>query len=156
MIHDRPNRLATDYASVTETCLEVLSKNQTDIFCCIYATAVLIKIDTLQKSFKKFLSDNKTDVLMGVSKYNFHPLKAMSINKNGNAKLLFPKLKNTKSQKFPLTRVSNGTFYWARSNEFSKQKTFYAKRLKIYDVPNSEVSDLDTYEDFIKLKNNFT
>jgi len=32
LIHDRPNRLATDYASVTETCLEVLSKNQQNYF----------------------------------------------------------------------------------------------------------------------------
>ena len=150
-VHNRPTKLSTDSATVVQTCLDVLSKNPTDIFCCIYATAALLRVDTLKKSSMKFLSDNNTNVLMGVAKYNYNPMLALGLSKNGSAKMLFPKYKNLKSQKYPLTRVSNGTFYWARTKKFFKEKTFYSKKLKIFDVPELETCDIDTYKDYERL-----
>jgi N,N'-diacetyllegionaminate synthase len=154
-VHNRPAKLATDTASVEDTCLDVLAKNPADIFCCVYATAVLIKSDTLQKSSVKFLSNNNTNVLMGVSKYNYHPVQALGLSENGSAKVLFPKFKGLQSQKYPSTCVSNGTFYWARSDKFIKEKTFYSKKLKTFDVPEIETCDVDTFEDYEKLKKKF-
>tara|TARA_B100000795_G_scaffold269771_2_gene260324 strand:+ start:832 stop:1518 length:687 start_codon:yes stop_codon:yes gene_type:complete len=153
--HNRPTKLATDSATVVETCLDVLAKNPADVFCCIYATAALIKLDTLQKSSIKFLSNNNINVLMGVSKYNYHPVQALNLSKDGSAKMLFPEFKNLKSQKYPLTRVSNGTFYWARSDKFIKEKTFYSRKLKTFDVPEVETCDVDTFEDYERLKKKF-
>tara|TARA_Y100000389_G_C17466100_1_gene525694 strand:+ start:1778 stop:2461 length:684 start_codon:yes stop_codon:yes gene_type:complete len=147
-IHNRSTKLASDYASVTDACIEVLSKRQPDVFCCIYATAALISIKTLRQSSKKFLSDKSSNVLMGVSKYNFHPVQALSLSKNGIAKMLFPNFEKIKSQKFPTTRVSNGTFYWARLKNFSKEKTFYSKKLRLFDVPENETCDINTLADY--------
>ena len=154
-IHIRPKYLSTDHATVVETCLDVLLDNPTHLFCCIYATAALIKFSTLQKSYKKFYNDKSTNVLMGVSKYNFHPVKAINVNKKGYAKSLFKKFENIKSQKFPVVRVSNGTFYWAQANKFIKEKTFYSKKLKLFDVKDEETCDLDTLEDYKRLIKKF-
>lgn len=147
-IHNRSTKLASDYATVTDTCIEVLSKRQADIFCCIYATAALISVKTLRQSSKKFLSDKSANVLMGVSRYNFHPVQALSLSKNGMAKMIFPNFEKIKSQKYPITRVSNGTFYWARFKNFSKEKTFYSKKLRLFDVPENETCDIDTLADY--------
>ena len=92
---------------------------------------------------------------MGVSKYNYHPVQALNLSKDGSAKMLFPEFKNLKSQKYPLTRVSNGTFYWARSDKFIKEKTFYSRKLKTFDVPEVETCDVDTFEDYERLKKKF-
>ena len=148
VIHNRSTKLASDYAAVTDVCIEALSKRQPSVFCCIYATAALISVKTLRQSLKKFLSDNSTNVLMGVSKYNFHPVQALSLSKNGKAKMLFPNFEKIKSQKYPITRVSNGTFYWAGFKNFLKEKTFYSKKLRLFDIPENETCDIDTLADY--------
>ena len=93
---------------------------------------------------------------MGVSKYNYHPFQAIKISKDGKAKLIFSKFKKLKSNFYPNLRVSNGTFYFAKSKEFKKERTFYTNKLKVYDVPETEVSDINTYEDYTKLVSNFS
>jgi pseudaminic acid cytidylyltransferase len=147
-VHIRPNKLAKDSATVVQTCLDVISKNPCKIFCCVYATAALLSASTLQKSLKKFKYNKNINVLMGVSKYNFRPEQALKIKNDGFAKMLFPKFN---SKNYSTTRVSNGTFYWARSEKFIKEKTFYSRKLKTFDVAIKEVSDIDTKEDYEQL-----
>lgn len=154
-IHKRKTQLATDSATVVETCLDVLSEFPTQDFCCLYATTALISKNTLRKAFNKFYSTKKSSVLMGVSKYNFHPFQALKISKSGKATVLFSKYNKLKSNFYPETRVSNGTFYWAKCKEFQKEKTFYTQHLKTFDVPENEVSDINTLEDYVKLSKSF-
>tara|TARA_B100001248_G_scaffold207026_1_gene161062 strand:+ start:5259 stop:5966 length:708 start_codon:yes stop_codon:yes gene_type:complete len=154
-IHKRKNKLSTDSATVVETCLDVLSEFSTQDFCCVYATAALISKNTLRKAFNKFYSTKKLSVLMGVSNYNFHPFQALKISGSGDATVLFSKYNKLKSNFYPETRVSNGTFYWAKCQEFKKEKTFYTKNLKTFDVPENEVSDINTPHDYVKLLKNF-
>lgn len=154
--HNRKFKLATDKATVDEVCLDVLSKYPAKNFCCIYATSALITRNTLLKASKKFLFSKNISVLMGVSKYNYHPFQAIKISKDGKAKLIFSKFKKLKSNFYPNLRVSNGTFYFAKSKEFKKERTFYTNKLKVYDVPETEVSDINTYEDYTKLVSNFS
>lgn len=151
----RPLHLAKDRATVAQTCTDVLLNNNSNLFCCIYSTAVLIKEKTLKQSFLKFLSDNNTNVLMGVSKYNYHPVQALKIMKNGSAKLLNNYYEKKQSHTYPQTRVSNGTFYWGKSSQFLKERTFYSKKLKTFDVPEKEVCDVDTLDDYQKLQKKF-
>ena len=92
---------------------------------------------------------------MGVSKYNFHPFQALKISKSGEATVFFPKYNKLKSNFYPETRVSNGTFYFAKCKEFQNEKTFYTQNLKTFDVPENEVSDVNTPEDYAKLSKSF-
>jgi len=146
--HIRPDDLATDRSTVVETCLDVLKSHNTDAFCCIYATSALLAKETLQLSAQKFFSDKKAGVLMGVSKYNYHPVQALKIEPDGSAKLLFPEYQGAQSQFYPDVRVSNGTFYWARVASFVIEKTFYSESLRLFDVPIDEAFDIDTADDY--------
>ena len=154
-VHIRPNKLAKDSATVVQTCLDVISKNPCKIFCCVYATAALLSASTLQKSLKKFKYNKNINVLMGVSKYNYHPVQALKIMKNGSAKLLNNYYEKKQSHTYPQTRVSNGTFYWGKSSQFLKERTFYSRKLKTFDVPEKEVCDVDTLDDYQNLQKNF-
>ena len=159
-VHIRPNKLAKDSATVVQTCLDVISKNPCKVFCCVYATAALLSASTLQKSLKKFKYNKNINVLMGVSKYNFRPEQALKIKNDGFAKMLFPKFNIKNSKNYSTTRVSNGTFYWARSEKFFKEKTFYSRKLKTFNVATKEVSDVDTIDDYeellLKYKNKYS
>jgi len=149
--HVRPPELAMDRSTVVDTCINVLETYRVNTFCCIYATAALISKETLESSSKIFYSDDSISVLMGVSEYNHHPVQALTVDDDGNAKLLFPDFQGLQSQFYPVARVSNGTFYWARSDTFLRERTFYSDSLRLFDVPSNEAFDIDTPDDFKKL-----
>lgn len=149
--HARPSELASDRSTVVDTCINALESHPSEFFCCLYATAALISTETLRSSAQIFLSDLAPNVLMGVSHYNYHPVQALTYDDDGNAKLLFPEFQNLQSQCYPLARVSNGTFYWAKVDTFLREKTFYSNSLRLFDVPADESFDIDTPEDYEKL-----
>ena len=154
----RDDSLAGDRSTVVEVCLDLLEKLQYDKFCCLYATSVLLRWETIVESYKKFhfYLRHDTNVLMGVSKYNYSPVQALKVEKDASARLLYPEFKSIQSQFHPKTRVSNGTFYWSKVSTFFEEKTFYSNKLKLFDVPEKEVCDIDTMEDYERLLKAFS
>lgn len=150
-VHFRSESLAQDRSTVVEVCEDVLLAEECDNFCCVYATTGLLSPETVRGSAQAFLEDSQANTLMGVSEFNYSPVQALEIDENCYAKMLFPEFMKVQSQFHPTTRVSNGTFYWARKDSFLKERTFYSEKLKVFDVPDSEVCDLDTPEDYEKL-----
>jgi pseudaminic acid cytidylyltransferase len=148
----RDTSLATDTATVVDVCLDVLLNKDCSEFCCVYATAALLRAETLKHAAIEFQNSN-CDVLMGVSKYNFSPVQALVLGADRNATLFMNEFKGVQSQNYPTFRVSNGTFYWGKKEQFSFERTFYSNCLKVYDVPSSEVCDVDTIEDYNRLVN---
>tara|TARA_B100000989_G_C19530010_1_gene469076 strand:+ start:2499 stop:3167 length:669 start_codon:yes stop_codon:yes gene_type:complete len=151
--HKRSADLATDTASVVGVCTEVLKANECNVFCCVYPTSVLLTARTIEKSNKHFLqfSVESCSVMMGVSRFEFAPVQALVPKADGCWELLIKEFEKKKSQDFPETRVSNGTFYWAYKNNFIKEKTFYTRKLRVFDVDPEEVSDLNVQADYDKL-----
>ena len=147
----RPESLSKDHSTVVEVCEHILKKVDCDNFCCVYATASLLSPKTIQKSAQIFLENKQASTLMGVSKYNFPPVQALEVDGNGFAKMLLPSFMKVKSQFHPITRVSNGTLYWGRKSLFLEELTFYSKKLKTFDIPDNEVCDIDTQEDYDRL-----
>ena len=146
----RNSELAQDSSTVVEVCLDVLREYQIEEFCCLYATSALLSTATIKESYRDFYT-RKPSVLMGVSSYNYSPVQALIIDNNGNASLLVDKYNGIQSQYHPKLRVSNGSLYWAKKQSFINEKTFYSKNLNVFDVPENEVCDIDTEEDYKKL-----
>jgi len=151
--HERPRELGQDKATVVEVCLEALDFYEANDFCCIYATAALITENTITRSCECFF-ENKNNggaFMMGVSRYEHHPVQAIAKGENGFYTHLFPEYAGIQSQFYPDTYVSNGTLYWAEVNEFKRQKTFYGDSLSVFEVSNEEVCDIDNPEDYQRL-----
>jgi pseudaminic acid cytidylyltransferase len=156
--HERPQPLSKETASVDDVCVDVLTRWSDHIFCCIYATSVLLNAMTIRASYETFsrLGQDSCSVLMGVSSFNFAPVQALAQNEDGYWELMFKAFKNKQSQTYPATKVSNGTFYWAFVEAYLEERTFYSSRLKVFDVDPREVSDINTVHDYEELlKNNF-
>lgn len=154
-VHQRSESLAQDRSTVVEVCLDVLESENFDNFCCVYATSGLLSPATLENSAKSFLNDKRAHTLIGVSSFNYPPVQALTVDENSFAEMLMPEYMKVQSQFHPKTRVSNGTFCWGRRENFLKEPTFYSQKMKIFDVPEREVCDLDTPEDYEMLKIKF-
>ena len=155
LIIDRPAHLAQDSSSMSEVCLDLLQEELADNICCLYATAALLSTETIKKSFLEFRKNPHTQYLMGVSRYNYNPVQALTQDEGGNLAYMFPQFTGIQSQNFPELVVSNGTFIWAKSKAFLEEKTFYGKGLRGFLLPEWEVCDIDTHHDYEKLKNKF-
>ena len=150
-VFQRPEALAQDRARVVEVCKHVLdvlnSQNeQPEFFCCIYATAVFVTPEDLRNSFQLFNQEPHPDVVMGVSEFNLHPVQALE-EKDGFLAPKWPEYLDIQSQFHPQLVASNGTLYWARTNYFEQNPSFYCSRLKGYPIPKRRAIDLDTQED---------
>lgn len=151
--HKRSVALASDTASVDQVCTEVLQANECNSFCCVYPTSVLLTAKTIRESAKHFFqfSEKNCSVMMGVSSFDFSPVQALVPKADGCWELLLKKFEKKKSQNFPETRVSNGTFYWAYTDTFIKEQSFYTSKLRVFDVDPKEVCDVNVQADYEKL-----
>lgn len=152
-VFDRPKHLARDRVGVADVCADVLEQfTQEDrcpsFFCCIYATAIFITPEDFNASYHIFNEYPNTEVVMGVSKYNLQPVQALETSDNGWLSHKWPEFIGVQSQFQPKLAASNGTLYWSRAASFFKNKTFYPKMLRGYEIPWMRALDIDTKEDY--------
>lgn len=152
-VMERPGQLTRDQASVVQVCQDVLEQLDgkgihPTHFCCIYATALFITPNDLKGSFLMMEQFTDTDMVMGVSCFNLQPLQALEPNENGYLKPRWPAYNRLQSQAHPSLVASNGTFYWADTQSFLRDKTFYSDKLRGYEIPWIRAIDLDTPEDY--------
>ena len=155
----RSFKSASNTAHELEACKEYFvglkKKNKLlpDFFCVIYPTAVLLKAKDFKKSYKLFISNKKIDVVMGVSKYNYHPYKSLKLNGRGYLQPLFKEKCYSRSQNYPAMYASNGTFYWHNTKRFldKKYEGHYAKNLVGFEIENIIPMDIDYKKDLKNL-----
>lgn len=149
---ERPVALAQDRSTVVQVCSHILSLPQyqdVDNFCCIYATAILLKVKNLKES--RALLSSEVDFVMGVTQYNYHPVQALC-DQEGYLSFMWPSYKGLQSQFYPELVVDTGTLYWAKTVEFLKVQSFYGPRLKGYAFNNDETVDINTLIDYERAK----
>lgn len=146
---DRPADLATDTAMEIEVYAQMLNTlpAMPEMFCAIYATALLLEPEDFQKSFAAFSQNQDAQAMMSVCDYAIHPFKALQQNEGGFLEMVHPVECRQPSQTYPHYVASNGTFYWLRTAPYMQQKTYYPERLTPYLLPASRAIDIDTAED---------
>lgn len=148
----RPLELAQDRSTVVQVCTQVLTLPQyqgVEAFCCIYATAVLLQEQDIVSS--RQLLDIETNVVMGVTQYNYQPVQALK-QQNGYLSLMWPEYGNIQSQFYPELCVDTGTLYWAKTATFLKSATFYGSTLRGYPIDNNKTVDINTAQDYERAK----
>lgn len=152
----RPVEIAQDRSTVTEVCLHALELYpETEHLCCIYATAITLKPESIIAARSMMNKNPPADFVMGVSNYEHPPVQALKITENGYLQYMWPEWLGIQSQFQPHLVVSNGSFYWAHAPALKREKTFYGQRLKGYTLPNDQVSDINTPEDFKNIQKHF-
>jgi pseudaminic acid cytidylyltransferase len=151
-VHHRDSLFAEDDVNVDSVCYNFIKERfekgtPFKYLCCIYATAIFLTEEDINLSYAEFKKEPAPEYVMGVSRYNYSPIQALKQD-NGYFEMLLPEYKGVQSQEYPQTYVSNGTLYWADTEAFLKEKTFYGKKLGVYEVPESHTLDIDEPEDF--------
>ena len=159
-ITNRSKKNSSDTSHELESCreyFEILKKNNIELpnyFCVIYPTAVLLKAKDFKKTARLIQLNEKVEVVMGVSKYNYHPFKAMIYNNKGFLNPVYADVARKRSQTYREAYASNGTFYWHKTKCFLEKKYVghYAKNIVGYLLENKVSMDIDYKEDLKNLK----
>lgn len=145
---DRPRALAQDRSTVVDVCLHALEVDPAiERLCCVYATSVLLTPETLVRSAALLDTAPMADFVMGVSEYALPPVQAMREDERGFLAYMWPEWRAVQSQFHPHLVASNGTFYWARAEALTRERTLCGSKTRGCLVPANEVTDINTPDD---------
>ena len=140
-----------DHATTAEVLLEVLAAygaegREFNYFCGLYPTAPFITSSKLDEAFEQLIKSGATS-LVPVVRYGF-PIHRSFKQERGRLILNWPEYLNTRSQDLPETYHDAGQFYFAKTAIFLRDKKIFTDFSIPYVIPESEVQDIDTLEDW--------
>ena len=147
----RSSSTSDDHATTADVLLEVLEVYRTEgrefnYFCGLYPTAPFITSDKLDEAFQQLIQSGATS-LVPVVQYGF-PIQR-SFKKEGERLVLnWPEHLNTRSQDLEQAYHDAGQFYFVKTAIFLRDKKIFTDFSIPYVMPESEVQDIDTLEDW--------
>lgn len=147
----RSNENSNDFATTADVITEVLNmyKEKGEYFdyaCCIYPTAPFVTGFKLNEAYKMLIEKNAETVVPIVS-FGFPILRSFKME-DGLIKMNWPEYISTRSQDLPPAYHDCGQFYFIQSDLFLKNKKLFSDNSIGYEMPESEVQDIDTEEDW--------
>jgi N-acylneuraminate cytidylyltransferase len=143
---------ANDYAGTVDVILEVLH-NYSDLgsifthACCIYPTAPLIQIKHLTNAYDILLKQN-FETVFPVTAFSFPILRALQIDENNKASMIWPENMTKRSQDLPTAYHDAGQFYWMNIPNIQLYKKLYADYSGVVILDEMEVQDIDNESDW--------
>lgn len=142
---------AGDYATTADVLQEVIEKyaEKRRIFtytACIYPTAPFVTATKLKQALLS-LEKKGASALVPVVAFSFPPLRGFEIA-GGSLKYKWPEYERTRSQDIPSLYHDSGQFYIVKTSDFLIEKTLVCKNTIPFILPEAEVQDIDTLEDW--------
>jgi N-acylneuraminate cytidylyltransferase len=151
----RSAKTSGDHSMTAEAIEEVLReykarKKDFSEFCCLYATAPFATSKRIKEAMR-LLEAEKADCVLPVVRFSYPIQRSLRI-KNGSLKMNWPENYNKRSQDLEPAYHDSGQFFCMKSNSLLKQKikqkiVFYGKVVPL-EIPEEEVQDIDTIEDW--------
>lgn len=147
----RSKAAASDGASLNDVIEEVLSEykkmgKEYDYFSCILATAPFLNKERLKKAHE-LISSKDVDAVIPVVKFSYPIQRALKIDQ-GMLKMIWPENYFKMSNELEASYHDSGQFYFMKTASFLEQKRLFAKKTLPLVIPESEVQDVDTDEDW--------
>ena len=147
----RSRETSDDFATTTDVLLEVLEtyskKGQFfDKLCCVYPTAPFVTADKLRCAME-MLEEPQTDSVLPVTAFSFSPMRGMYIHQN-KVSYCYPEYAKMRSQDIETMYHDCGQFYCINTEAFLREKTLVTNHTKGIIVPEREVQNIDTLEDW--------
>lgn len=147
----RTQKNSNDFATTAEVVSEVIEMyaEQNILFdyaCCIYPTAPFVTSAKLEKAYKMLVDENAESVVP-IVKFGFPILRSLKkIDKR--IMMNWPEHTNTRSQDLEPAYHDSGQFYFLKIESFKEHKKLFTNNSIGYEMPESEVQDIDTEEDW--------
>lgn len=148
----RSSDTANDYATTADVLLEVLEQyremgGQFDYICCIYPTAPFVSAERLKEAMEK-LTKQEADALLPVVRFSFPPQRSVVMGKDGFLQFKWQEYMLARSQDLEPFYHDAGQFYCMKVESFLEQKKMVMEKTLPFELPESEVQDIDTEEDW--------
>lgn len=147
----RSSEAANDFATTTDVLLEVIetyakSGQHFDSICCIYPTAPFVTAEKLQKAMA-LLEEQEADSVLPVVRFSFPPQRCVVLT-DGFLQFKWPEHAFSRSQDLEPLYHDAGQFYCLRTERFLDQKKMVMDKTLPLELPELEVQDIDTEEDW--------
>lgn len=147
----RSEKTSNDYAVTQQVVEEVLAEyakrgEHFDSVCCIYPTAPFLN-PTRLKSAMELLEETKADSVLPVVKFSFPPQRGVVLE-DGYVKFKWPEHRLTRSQDLEPFYHDVGQFYCLNTASFKVQRTLVMEKTVPIILPEMEIQDIDTEEDW--------
>lgn len=147
----RSEAMSTDHAMTApvleEVILEYRKRGQPfDHLCCIYPTAPFITAEKLRKAMD-MLRASDADCVLPITRFSYPIQRALMIE-NNRTKMIWPENYNVRSQDLMPAYHDCGQFYCLRTQSLLEQKKLFAQDTIPFEIPESEVQDIDNEEDW--------
>lgn len=146
----RSEGAANDYASTDDVIREVLDSyaalsRHFDAFCCIYPTAPFV---TPQKLCTAMEMLQNAESVMPVVPFSYPVLRGLCLDEEGHIGYKWPEFARSRSQDLEKLYHDCGQFYACRTSAFLREGTTDVKNMVPLVLPETEVQDIDTLEDW--------
>lgn len=140
-----------DMATLAEVCYEVVEKyleagRSFDFFCCLLATAPFVSPEMIKDGLD-FMIGNNGDSFIPVTRFSYPIWRALRLQ-NNKINMLQPQYSNSRSQDLEPAFHDSGLFYWIRTDEFIKQKSFFTERTIGFEIAQTACQDIDNEDDW--------
>jgi pseudaminic acid cytidylyltransferase len=147
----RSEETSGDFATTADVIAEVLDQcadrgREYDSFCCIYPTAPFVTGEKLQKA-ATLMEEREADAVVTVVRFSFPPQRSF-VEKNGLLAYQWPEYAQRRSQDLEPFYHDAGQFYLVKTGAFRKERTVVPARTCPLILPETEVQDIDTPEDW--------
>jgi pseudaminic acid cytidylyltransferase len=147
----RPAALADDFtttAAVIEHAVgDLLAEGPLDYLCCIYPTAVFMRVEDLRAGYEVIQREPATSVFP-VTTFAAPIFRALRLKGDGRVEFIWPEHRDTRSNDLPEAYHDAGQFYWLRVERFCREKVIYGPESIPLVLPRHRVHDIDTVEDW--------
>lgn len=142
---------ANDFATTVDVIVEVLRDfanlgKHFKYCCCIYPTAPFVTAEKLSTAYAKLTSSGAKSVVP-VVRFGFPILRSFKIEQ-GLVKMNWPEYMNSRSQDLAPAYHDCGQFYFVSSESFIEDRKLFTDFTIPIEMPESEVQDIDTEEDW--------
>ena len=146
----RSAQTAGDYASTDDVIREVLlayraQGREFDAFCCIYPTAPFVTAQKLRDAMEMLKS---AESVMPVVPFSYPVQRGLCLDGQGHLGYKWPQYAASRSQDLEKIYHDCGQFYACRTAAFFREGTTDTKNMVPMILPELEVQDIDTLEDW--------
>ena len=146
----RSAQTAGDYASTDDVIREVLLDyrnrgKEFDAFCCIYPTAPFVTAQKLKDAMEMLRT---AESVMPVVPFSYPVQRGLCLDSEGHLGYKWPQYAASRSQDLEKIYHDCGQFYACRTEAFFRDGTTDTKNMVPIILPELEVQDIDTLEDW--------
>ena len=148
----RPSELTNDFIGITEVIAHATQWAmhegwKLEAVCCIYATALFLQADDLQRGWESLNSGNWL-YAFSVTDFPSPIFRSFHQNSEGGVEMFFPEHFNKRSQDLPVALHDAGQFCWGRPQAWLEHKRIFDRWSTPVMIPRWRVQDIDTEEDW--------